>query len=113
MSLIPSLTFCGYALGVAAALIAVAWGLEAVVGHQVGFYFNIVVAMITAAGGAYAARRELTDCLLSDAPDFQRCEWSAVFFWTVVAMTITMLAPLIASAVALRWWSSRSMKLPT
>ena len=111
MSLIP-LAYYGYALGVAAALIAVSWSIKGLIGRQLGFYFNIAAVLIIVSGCAYAMHRELSECLLSDAPSFQRCECSAAVFWLVIAMTITILVPLIVSAIALRWRSKHSVTHP-
>jgi len=111
MTLIP-LTYFGYAVGIATAIVAVSWIVEILVGYRIGFSLNITAILIVVSWCAFSSNRELTECVLSDAPAFPQCEWSAPFLWFVWGMTIATLPLLAVSAMVLRRWSKRPMKRP-
>jgi hypothetical protein len=109
MTLIP-LTYFGYAVGIATAIIAVSWVVEILAGYRLVFSLSITAIFIVISGCAFFSYRELTGCVLSGAPAFPQCEWSAPFLWLVWGMTIATLPLLIVSAVVLRRWSKRPIK---
>ena len=104
------LTFGATALGLAALLSAIVWGVELVLGRRIGLYLSYAMLLFVVLFTAYGAYGDLKFCALAERPTLQDCEWSVLLRLFFFCLTLLTIPSLVLSAIILKKWTNTRMQ---
>jgi hypothetical protein len=104
------LTYASIAFGLTVLLIALLWGVEIVLGRQIGVFLSWAAVVLVASSVAYAVYAELKLCKFVEEPPFPQCEWSAPMLLLLVLSALKIIPFLVVSTMVLKQWSDSRRK---
>jgi len=104
------LMYASIAFGLTVLLIALLWGVEIVLGRQIGVFLSCATVVLVALCVAYAVYAELKLCKFVEEPPFPQCEWHAPVLLLLVFSTLKIIPFLLISTVILKQWSDSRRK---
>jgi hypothetical protein len=104
------LTYASIAFGLSVLLIALLWGVEIVLGRQIGVFLSWASVVLVASSVAYAVYAELKLCKFVEEPPFPQCEWSAPVLLLLVLSALKIIPFLVISTMVLKQWSDSRRK---
>ena len=104
------LMYASLAFGLTVLLSALLWGVEIVLGRQIGVFLSCATVVLVASFVAYAIYAELKLCNFVEEPPFPQCEWSAPVLLLLVFSALKIIPVLVISTVMLKQWSDSRRK---
>jgi hypothetical protein len=104
------LMYASIAFGLTVLLCALLWGVEIVLGRQIGFFLSCAAVVLVALCAAYSVYAELKLCKFVEEPPFPQCEWHAPVLLLLVFSALKIIPFLVISTVMLKQWSDSRRK---
>ena len=104
------LMYASIAFGLTVLLCALLWGVEIVLGRQIGVFLSCATVVLVPSCVAYAVYAELKLCKFVEEPPFPQCEWHAPVLLLLVFSALKIIPFLVISTVMLKQWSDSRRK---